>query len=249
MDNVNVEATENVAENENQQVTPNVTVTDNGNTVTASVDPIDPLADPQDTEETPETPAENNKGDNNLQTEIENQQKADKDAKDTLESKGVDFDKLADEYSNAGKLSDESMNTLKEAGFPESVVNAYLNGLEATNERFANQVRGFAGGEDGYTKLTEFIKTQPQGVIDAFNASIATGNLGQIELTIGGLMSKMTKTYGTSKPTIMGGATSATEAGYTSMEQMTKDMADPRYQVDPKFTRSVMMKIKHANIF
>ena len=97
--------------------------------------------------------------------------------------------------------------------------------------------------------MTEFIKTQPQSVIDAFNSTIATGNLGQIELTIGGLMTKMTKTYGTSNPTIMGGAANATAEGYTSMEQMTKDMSDPRYQVDPKFTRSVLMKIKNANIF
>ena len=30
---------------------------------------------------------------------------------------------------------------------------------------------------------------------------------------------------------------------------MTKDMSDPRYQKDPKFTREVMQKIKNATIF
>lgn len=249
MENANVTATNEVAENENQQVTPEVTVTTNGNTVTASVEPVDPMADPKETDDNTEPPKVEVKEDNNLQSDIVNQQKADNDAKATLESKGVDFDKLAEEYSNDGKLSDDSMKILKDAGFPESVVNAYLSGLEAINERFATQVKGFAGGEDGYAKLTEFIKTQPQSVIDAFNSTIATGNLGQIELTIGGLMSKMNKAYGTSNPTIMGGVANAATEGYTSMEQMTKDMSDPRYQVDPKFTRSVMMKIKHANIF
>lgn len=249
MENANVTATNEVAENENQQVTPEVTVTTNGNTVTASVEPVDPMADPKETNDNTEPPKVEVKEDNNLQSDIVNQQKADNDAKATLESKGVDFDKLAEEYSNDGKLSDDSMKILKDAGFPESVVNAYLSGLEAINERFATQVKGFAGGDDGYAKLTEFIKTQPQSVIDAFNSTIATGNLGQIELTIGGLMSKMNKAYGTSNPTVMGGVANAATEGYTSMEQMTKDMSDPRYQVDPKFTRSVMMKIKHANIF
>ena len=249
MENANVTATNEVAENENQQVTPEVTVTTNGNTVTASVEPVDHMADPKETDDNTEPPKVEVKEDNNLQSDIVNQQKADNDAKATLESKGVDFDKLAEEYSNDGKLSDDSMKILKDAGFPESVVNAYLSGLEAINERFATQVKGFAGGEDGYAKLTEFIKTQPQSVIDAFNSTIATGNLGQIELTIGGLMSKMNKAYGTSNPTIMGGVANVATEGYTSMEQMTKDMSDPRYQVDPKFTRSVMMKIKHANIF
>ncbi len=249
MENENVTATNEVAENENQQVTPEVTVTTNGSTVTASVEPVDPMADPKETEDNTEPPKADVKEDNNLQADIVNQQKADNDAKATLESKGVDFDKLAEEYSNDGALSEDSMKILKEAGFPESVVNAYLSGLEAINERFVTQVKGFAGGDDGYTKLTEFIKTQPQNVIDAFNSTIATGNLGQIELTIGGLMSKMNKAYGTSNPTIMGGATNSNAEGYTSMEQMTKDMSDPRYQVDPKFTRSVMQKIKNANIF
>lgn len=249
MANENVTATNDVAANENQQVTPDVTVTNNGNTMTASVEPVDPMADPKKTDDNTEPPKGAVKDDNNLQADIANQQKADNDAKTALESKGVDFDKLAEEYSNDGKLSDDSMKILKDAGFPESVVNAYLSGLEAINERFATQVKGFAGGDDGYTKLTEFIKTQPQSVIDAFNSTIATGNLGQIELTIGGLMSKMNKTYGTANPTIMGGAANAAAEGYTSMEQMTKDMSDPRYQVDPKFTRSVMMKIKNATIF
>ena len=249
MENENVTATNEVAENENQQVTPEVTVTTNGSTVTASVEPVDPMADPKETEDNTEAPKADVKEDNNLQADIVNQQKADNDAKATLESKGVDFDKLAEEYSNDGALSEDSMKILKEAGFPESVVNAYLSGLEAINERFVTQVKGFAGGDDGYTKLTEFIKTQPQNVIDAFNSTIATGNLGQIELTIGGLMSKMNKAYGTSNPTIMGGVANNNAEGYTSMEQMTKDMSDPRYQVDPKFTRSVMQKIKNANIF
>lgn len=242
----------NVADNQDTNATPDVTVTDKGNgTITADVETIDPMADEKPVEEEPKvTESEPEvKEDNSLQDDITNQQKADSDAKATLESKGVDFDKLAEEYGNNGKLSEASMKTLSDAGFPESVVNAYLNGLEATNAKFANQVKGYAGGDEGYQKLTDFIKTQPKSVIDAYNATISSGNLGQIELTIGGLMSKMTKAYGTSNPTIMGGTSHTNVEGYTSMEQMTKDMSDPRYQVDPKFTKSVMMKIRNATIF
>ncbi len=245
-DNVNVEDKE-----EEKVVQPEITVSDKGNgVITAEVEPVDPMADDEDTttaEETPEADKTATTGD--LQADIKSQQEADKDAKATLEAKGVDFNKLANEYSTNGQLSEDSMKVLKEAGFPESVVNAYLSGLEAINDKFATQVKGFAGGEEGYQKLTEFIKTQPKSVIDAFNSTISTGNLGQIELTIGGLMTKMTKAYGTSNRTIMGGMSTNSAEGYTSMEDMTKDMADPRYQVDPKFTKSVMMKIKNATIF
>ena len=118
MANENATATNDVVANENQQVTPEVTVTTNGNTVTASVEPVDPMADPKETDDNTEPPKDDVKDDNNLQADIANQQKADKDAKATLESKGVDFDKLAEEYSNDGKLSDDSMKILKDAGFP-----------------------------------------------------------------------------------------------------------------------------------
>lgn len=248
MEDTNVNVTN--EDKEEQGAQPEITVSDKGNGVmTAEVEPVDPMVDLEETPANEETPKEDKATAEDLQADIESQQKADKDAKATLEAKGVDFDKLAEEYSTDGKLSENSMKTLKEAGFPESVVNAYLNGLEAINDRFATQVKGFAGGDTGYQKLTEFVKTQPKSVIEAFNATISSGNLGQIELTIGGLMSKMTKAYGTSNPTIMGGMSNNNAEGYTSMEQMTKDMADPRYQVDPKFTKSVMMKIKNATIF
>ena len=162
----------------------------------------------------------------------------------------MDFDALADEYSNNGALSEKSMESLKKAGYPESVVNAYLNGLQALSDRFTSTVKGYAGGDEGYGKLVEFLKTQPQEIIDAYNKTIQTGNLGQIRLTIDGLTSKMTRAYGTANPTVMGnGSAHANAEGYTSMEQMTKDMSDPRYQVDPKFTREVYQKIRNATIF
>ena len=243
--NVNVEDKE-----EEKVVQPEITVSDKGNgVITAEVEPVDPMADTEETKDDTKAPEADKDTTEDLQADIKSQQEADKATKATLEAKGVDFDKLATEYGTNGQLSEDSMKVLKEAGFPESVVNAYLSGLEAINDKFATQVKGFAGGEEGYQKLTEFIKTQPKSVVDAFNATISTGNLGQIELTIGGLMTKMTKAYGTSNRTIMGGMSTNSAEGYTSMEQMTKDMADPRYQVDPKFTKSVMMKIKNATIF
>lgn len=231
---------------------PNITVQSNGNGgMTATVEPVDPTAEPEENKENPnegeEAPKEGNKS---LEDDINKQLQAEEDVKKDLETKGVDFDALAEEYENNGSLSEKSMEALSKAGYPESVVNAYLNGLQALNDRFTTAVKGFAGGEEGFNHLTEFLKTQPQDVINAYNSTIQSGNLGQIHLMMDGLVSKMTQKYGTANPTVMGGASANAGAeGYTSMEQMTKDMSDPRYQVDPQFTRTVMQKIKNATIF
>jgi hypothetical protein len=239
---------------EEQKTTPEVSVTTNGTTTTATVETVDSLADPKDPEgftgedkKQEETPKAEQ---STLEDDMNNQKKAEEELKVDLKDKGVDFDALADEYSNNGSLSEKSMESLKKAGYPESVVNAYLNGLQALSDRFTSTVKGYAGGEEGYDKLVEFLKTQPKEVVDAYNKTIQTGDLGQIRLTIDGLTSKMTKAYGTANPTVMGnGSVHANAEGYTSMEQMTKDMSDSRYQVDPKFTREVYQKIRNATIF
>lgn len=231
---------------------PEVMVTTNGQTTTASVETVDPLAEPKEPEDNPEEPKEEKAPENpqDLENDINKQTKAEEDLKADLKNKGVDFDALSQEYDAKGELSTESMEALKKAGYPESVVNAYLNGLQALTDRFVDTVVSYAGGEANFNRLTEFIKTQPKDVVDAYNATIQTGNLGQIRLMMDGLTSKMTRAYGTANPTVMGnGSAHANAEGYTSMEQMTKDMQDPRYQVDPKFTRSVYEKIRNATIF
>lgn len=243
-------------ENENVEVQPNIEVKDNGSTLTAEVTPIDPMAaqeDPKDTEN-PEDKSEEDKTpedkpEEDEQTSFDTQVERDNEIKNDLAKHNIDFDALGEEYQKNGELSKESIDKLEKAGYPKAMVDAYLDGLQATTEKFVNRIYSMAGGKENYEKILGFIKTQPESVVNAYNATITQGNLNQIELALNGIKAHMKTAYGTSNPTLMGGAATSTAEGYTSMEQMTKDMSDPRYQVDPKFTRSVMMKIKNAHIF
>ena len=243
-------------ENENVEVQPNIEVKDNGSTLTAEVTPIDPMAaqeDPKNSENPEDKPEEDknseDKPDGDEQTAFDTQVERDNEIKNDLAKHNIDFDALGEEYQKKGELSKESIDKLEKAGYPKAMVDAYLDGLQATTEKFVNRIYSMAGGKENYEKIIGFIKTQPESVINAYNATITQGNLNQVELALNGIKAQMKTAYGTSNPTLMGGAATSTADGYTSMEQMTKDMADPRYQVDPKFTRSVMMKIKNATIF
>lgn len=218
----------------------------------ASVTPKDPMAEPQETQATEVTPKEETKGAEpaQVQQEINQQLQTEKDLKEDLQTRGVDFDALSDEYEKNGQLSQESLDKLSKAGYPKSVVDAYLNGIQATAERFANQVKSFAGGEEAFARMQEFIGKQSTAEINAFNSLIENGDLGQIKLAIQGIKAEMTQKYGTANPTVMGnGSDRGTPTGYTTTREMTKDMADPRYQVDPTFTREVLQKIKNSTIF
>lgn len=186
-----------------------------------------------------------------VQQDLDKQKQTEQEVKADLAKKNVDFDALAKEYADAGELSADSLKKLADAGYPKQVVDAYLDGLNARMDRFVSTVKGYAGGEEEFAKLQTYIAGQPQDVIDGFNAAVNSGNLGQIKLAIAGLKAEMTKTYGTANPTVMAGQAKGggEPQGYTNFEQMTKDMSDPRYNVDPVYTQQVYAKVKAATIF
>ncbi len=250
---VSVMETEEQQDDQQKVVTPEVTVSKQDGTMRADVQTVDPMADLEtdkdsQTQQDSQQDGETQQAD--VQKEWEQQQQTEKDIAADLATKGVNFDELAAEYDSKGELSDESLKALEKAGYPKSVVDAYLDGLNAKTERFVSTVKGFAGGEKEFEQLKTFMSSQPKSVIDGFNAAIQTGNLSQIQLTIEGIKAQMVRAYGTSNPTIMANRQAVGEAaGYTSIAQMTKDMSDPRYQTDPEFTRQVIRKINSATFF
>ena len=228
---------------------PNVTVKETGGNLTATVEPTNPLEATDTTPTVTPNATEDAATKAAIQNEWQNQQTTEKAIQEDLTKKGLDFNALAKEYADYGTLSEKSMKALAGAGYPKAVVDAYIEGLEAKTARFVDTVQGFAGGEKGFEQLKTFIKSQPQSVIDGFNAAIISGNLAQIRLTIEGIKASMTRTFGTTNPSIMGNAALGSAVGCTNPADMTRDMSDPRYQVDPVFTREVYQKVQHANFF
>ena len=62
------------------------------------------------------------------------QTKAIEDATTLLSDKGINYEALTAEYDTNGSISAESYAALEKAGFPASVVNAYIAGVEATQK-------------------------------------------------------------------------------------------------------------------
>ena len=170
---------------------------------------------------------------------VKEQQKAEQDVKADLETKGVDYDALVKEYEDNGKLSEESMKALKGAGYPETVVNAFIKGFEAQVNEFTNAVYKMAGGEAEYGKLCNFIKGLGEADVQAFNETINSGSLTQLSALINGYKAQMTTKYGTSNRSILGGANAVEAQGFNSKDAMIKAMNDPRYGNDMAYTERV----------
>ena len=170
---------------------------------------------------------------------VKEQQKAEQDVKADLATKGVDYDALVKEYEDNGKLSEESMKALKGAGYPETVVNAFIKGFEAQVNEFTNAVYKMAGGEAEYGKLCNFIKGLGEADVQAFNETINSGSLTQLAALINGYKAQMTTKYGTSNRSILGGANAVEAQGFNSKDAMIKAMNDPRYGNDMAYTEKV----------
>lgn len=224
-----------------QQVNANIDISQQGKSTIATVtsDSVDaPLDNAQDVQ-TQDT----NKDTADTQQAFDNQIKAESDLKTDLENKGVNFDNLAKEFDENGQLSNESLQALEKAGYPKSVVDAYIHGLEATADKFVSDVISMVGSKEEYQRLVSYIQTQPDTTINAFNALIESGNLNQIKLAINGLKSDMVRTYGTNGSTIMAGNNVGLSA-FKSDNEMVQAMSDPRYGKDPAYTQEVYRKVQ-----
>ena len=208
-----------------------VEITDNGEKV--DTDKKSKEAEKKPEEKTPEDEIKE------VEAGVKEQQKAEQDVKADLETKGVDYDSLVKEYEDNGKLSEESMKALKGAGYPETVVNAFIKGFEAQVNEFTNAVYKMAGGEAEYGKLCNFIKGLGEADVQAFNETINSGSLTQLAALINGYKAQMTTKYGTSNRSILGGANAVEAQGFNSKDAMIKAMNDPRYGNDMAYTEKV----------
>lgn len=208
-----------------------VEITDNGEKVDNDKESKEAEKKPED--KTPEAEIKE------IEEGVKEQQKAEQDVKADLETKGVDYDALVKEYEDNGKLSEESMKALKGAGYPETVVNAFIKGFEAQVNEFTNAVYKIAGGEAEYGRLCEFIKGLGEADVQAFNETINSGSLTQLAALINGYKAQMTTKYGTSNRSILGGANAGVSQGFNSKDAMIKAMNDPRYGNDMAYTEKV----------
>ena len=208
-----------------------VEITDNGEKVDNDKESKEAEKKPED--KTPEAEIKE------IEEGVKEQQKAEQDVKADLATKGVDYDALVKEYEDNGKLSEESMKALKGAGYPETVVNAFIKGFEAQVNEFTNAVYKIAGGEAEYGRLCEFIKGLGEADVQAFNETINSGSLTQLAALINGYKAQMTTKYGTSNRSILGGANAGVSQGFNSKDAMIKAMNDPRYGNDMAYTEKV----------
>lgn len=168
------------------------------------------------------------------------------------EKKAFAVDSYEKEFQEQGKLSDESYTKLEAQGYPRDVVDKYIAGQQAiaaaqTLQAEQNKQTIFTavGGEDQYKSMIQWASQNLSAEErTAFNATMGTGDMGQIKLAVAGLKTRFESIHGHDPKLIGGKAGPSGQSGFRSMAEMTAAMRDPRYQRDPAYRADVIRRVE-----
>jgi len=168
---------------------------------------------------------------------------------DGLEEEGIDFDSLSQEFAELGGLTEDSYDSLVEAGIPRSMVDQFIDGQMAVATQMQQEAFEQVGGQEAYEDMVSWASDNMQEAsIDAFNNAVNSGNIETANLAIQGLHAQYRSVNGSEPSLVMGETKSVTGGVFNSAAQLTQAMRDPRYESDSAYRQQVASKLSRSNI-
>lgn len=160
-------------------------------------------------------------------------------------------------WGNEGQLSEETLNKLYEAD-SKDLVAAYMQ-MQTTapqqqevvdlTDREVMEIKNMAGGDEGYSQMTGWAQENlPPQDVQAFDALVATGQMGAIRLAVAGLRSMYQEQVGYEGRMLSGKSAVETADVFRSQAEVVRAMQDPRYENDPAYRNDVFAKLDRSNL-
>jgi hypothetical protein len=157
-------------------------------------------------------------------------------------------------YANNGQVSQETLDKLSELDSNE-LISAYIDLQGQTRQdndltdQQAADIRGMAGGDEGYAALTEWASSAlDESYITAYDNIVETGDMRMIELAVAGLQAEYEKQNGYEGEMLTGKAAQPQSDVFRSQAEVVQAMSDPRYDSDPAYRNDVFQKLGRSNI-
>lgn len=168
-------------------------------------------------------------------------------AEKVAEEAGVDFTKYSEEYNTNGELSEDAYKELASKGFDKQIVDDYIEGQKARNERQTQEVSTVVGGIDNLQPVLEWAgeNLSPEE-IQLYNEATSKGTAAT-KLALEGVYARYTAANGEAPNLLQGGTTGTTSDVFKSSFEMTKAMEDDRYWNDPDYRQDIVSKIERSH--
>lgn len=172
------------------------------------------------------------------------------DTREELESIGVDYDALSQEFWENGDLTPDSYDLLEQAGIPRHIVDSYIDSQLGALEQQRSSIMNEVGGPEGYQELTQWAADNlDDSEIDYFNSVVDTNDFQAIQMQIRAIAARRDAAEGI-EPTrnLSGSLRGGGGTAYESVQQLMADMQNPAYENDPAFRAQVESKLARSNI-
>lgn len=201
--------------------------------------------------ETPDTGTEESpEGEGEETEEQETPEPSGDPVRDLLTSKGVNYDDLTDQYATDGKLSDENYAKLADAGYPQELVDNYLDGERLRSAANNTRLYGIVGGEEQFAVMATWAGTtlDPKEV-ENLNKAFKSGNAASAEMAMATLKMKYEAANGRAPKLLGGKGKGGTPLDtFKSAAEVSAAINNPKYRTDPAYRQSVQDKIARSNV-
>lgn len=155
--------------------------------------------------------------------------------------------KFYTEYQEQGGLSEKSYEELGKMGLNKELVDGYIAGQEAIANTEVQQIHNLVGGQENYTKVIDFAKTNLSEVEqNAFNETLETGSIEQVKFAVQAIASRAGVNSEQPQSMINGDTIETASDTFESSAQVIEAMNDKRYQTDPAYRKKVEDKIARS---
>ena len=159
-------------------------------------------------------------------------------------------------YAETGELTPEVMeqfNSMSSADLVSAYMEMQGNLPTAPDpdltDAEVNQIKNYAGGEEGYTQLMQWSgENLDQADVEAFDQLVDSGNSRLIKLAVAGLKAEMEKSVGFEGNMATGRAPRQQVDVFRSQAEVVEAMSDPRYDRDPAYRQDVFEKLGRSNV-
>src|SRR5690625_179308 len=143
-------------------------------------------------------------------------------AREATEEAGLNFDDYSAEYAENGSLSEESYKALEKAGINRTLVDAFIAGQEARFSQYEASVKQLAGGDEAYTNMIEWAKTNlSEDEIDAYDEAVNSQDMRKAKFAVQGLSARYQAEQSQAPSRQLAGKGSANaKTSYESVAQM-----------------------------
>ena len=160
------------------------------------------------------------------------------------------------EEAQGEKFTKETLSKLEEMK-PQDIAQMYLDyrseakepqGQSFTEENIAD-LKGVAGGEEGYTEMMGWAKSNlKKAEVDMYDQVMDQGNPLAAFFAVQALKYRFDDAKGVDGEMLQGKAPKSTADTFKSQAQVVKAMSDDRYDKDPAYRQEIYDKLERSNL-